>query len=156
MAITNSLPSQNRPPKSSKSDKINYGARDLAYWTNVMGLFAKGVNPKKFCGEGHATLEEVSAMWGLKKQNGYKFNNPNLDVKVKAQAEELHFKFYPINEKITNNKFGYKFCWDIVAEDRGKQVNWSTFGLDIAKENSWKECQEAAIENVSKYVKVKG
>ncbi len=85
-------------------------------------MFVEGVNPKKLCDEGHATLEKVSAMWGPKKQNGYKSNNPNLDVKVKAQAEELYFKFYPTNEKITNNEFGYKLCWDIVRDHKGKQV----------------------------------
>lgn len=36
------------PPKSLKSNKDDYGGRDLAYWTNVMGLFAKGADPKKF------------------------------------------------------------------------------------------------------------
>jgi len=82
MVAIDSLPSRSRPPKNSKSNETNYGGSDLAYWTN--GLFAKRANPKKLCDEGHATLEEVSAMWGPKKQNGYKFNNPNLDVKVKA------------------------------------------------------------------------
>lgn len=121
-----------------------------------MGLFAKGANPKKFCDEGHATLEEVSTMWGPNKQNGYKSNNHNLDVKVKAQAKKLYFKFYPTNEKITNNEFGCKLCWDIVAKHKYKQVNWSAFGLDIAKEKARKEHRKAIVENVSKYVKVEG
>jgi len=84
MVAINSLPSRSRPPKSSKSDETNYGGSDLAYWTNITGLFTEKANPKKLCDEGHAILEEVSTMWGPKKQNGYKFNNPNLDVKVKA------------------------------------------------------------------------
>jgi len=54
-----------------------------------MGLFAKRTNPKKFFDEGHATLEEVSTMWGPNKQNGYKSNNYNLDVKVNAQAKKF-------------------------------------------------------------------
>jgi hypothetical protein len=33
-------------------------ARDLAYWTNVMGLFVKGANPKKL----HS---ENSCLWKL-------------------------------------------------------------------------------------------
>jgi hypothetical protein len=49
-----------------------------------MGLFIKKIDPKKFCAKGHVTLEEVSTMWGSRKQNGYRSNNPNLDVKVKA------------------------------------------------------------------------
>jgi hypothetical protein len=49
-----------------------------------MGLSTKRANPKKLCVKGHATLEEVSAMWGSRKQNGYMSNNPNLNVKVKA------------------------------------------------------------------------
>jgi hypothetical protein len=62
MAANDSLPSRNRPPKSSKSNEVNYGGNDLAYWTNVMGSFAEGTNPKKLCDEGHATLEKVSTM----------------------------------------------------------------------------------------------
>ncbi len=156
MVANDSFPSRSKPPKSSKSNEVNYGGNDLAYWTNVMGLFVEGIKPKKFCDEGHVTLEKVSSMWSPKKQNGYKSNNPNLDVKVKAQAEELYFKFYPTNEKITNNEFGHKLFWDIVAKHKGKQVNWSTFGLDIAKQKAWKERQKIVVENVSKYVKVEG
>lgn len=104
-----------------------------------MGLFAEGTNPKKLCNESHATLEKVSTMWGLNKQNGYKSNSHNLDVKVKEQAGKLYFKFYLTNEKITNNEFGCKLCWDIVAKHKSKQVNWSALGLDIAKEKTRKE-----------------
>ncbi len=38
MATTDSLPSWGMPPKSSKSNKDDYGGRDLAYWTNVNGV----------------------------------------------------------------------------------------------------------------------
>jgi len=88
-----------------------------------MGLFTKGVDPKKLCDEGHVTFEEVSTMWGPRKQNGYRSNNHDLDVKVKARVEELYFKFYLVNEKITNNEFGHKLCWDIVTEHKGRQIN---------------------------------
>jgi hypothetical protein len=83
-------------------------------------------------------------------------NNLDLDVKVKAWAEELYFKFYPTNEKITNNEFGHKLCWGIIVEHKGKQVNWLALGLDITKEKAWRERWEATVENVSKYVKVEG
>jgi hypothetical protein len=82
--------------------------------------------------------------------------NLDVKVKVKARVEELYFKFYPTNEKITNNEFGHKLCWDIVANHKGKQVNWSTFGLDIAKEKARRERQKVVVENVNKYVKVEG
>jgi hypothetical protein len=95
-------------------------------------------------------------MWGPKKQNGYKFNNPNLDVKVKAWVQQFYFKFYPTNEKITNNEFGLRLCWDIVAKHKSKQVDCLTLGLDIAKEKVWREHWEAIVENVNKYVKVEG
>ncbi len=60
---------------------------------------------------------------GFKEQNGYMSNNLDLDVKVKAWVEELYLIFYPTNEKITNNEFGHKLCWGIVAKHKGKQVN---------------------------------
>jgi len=58
MVAIDSLPSRSRPPKNSKFDKVDYGDRDLAYWTNVMGLFAKGADPKKF-------HYEKSCLWKL-------------------------------------------------------------------------------------------
>jgi hypothetical protein len=38
-------------------------------------------------------------VFGLKKANGYRSNNPDLDPEVKMQVEELYFKFYPTNKK---------------------------------------------------------
>jgi hypothetical protein len=75
---------QGRSPKSSKFDEIDYGGKDLAYRTNVMGLFIEGADTKKLCDEGHITLDEVFTIWNLRKQNGYMSNNLDLDVKVKA------------------------------------------------------------------------
>jgi hypothetical protein len=116
MVIIDSFPSRSRPLKSSKSDEVDYGGKDLAYWTNVMGLSTARANTKNIFDEGHITLHEVFTMWSLRKQNGYKSNNLDFDVKVKAQGKELYFKFYPTNEKITNNEFGHKLCWGIVVE----------------------------------------
>jgi len=67
MATIDSFPSQSRPPKNSKCDKVDYCGRDLAYWTNVMELSTEGANLNKLCDEGHATLEKVSTMWGPRK-----------------------------------------------------------------------------------------
>jgi hypothetical protein len=50
------------------------------------------------------------------------------------QAEELYSKFYPINEKITNNEFGHKLYWGIVAKRKVVPVNRAFFGLEVAKE----------------------
>ncbi len=116
MVIIDSFPSRSRPLKSSKSDEVDYGGKDLAYWTNVMGLSTERANTKKFSNEGHITLQKVSTMWSPRKQNGYMSNNLDLIVKVKARAKELYFKFYPTNEKITNNEFGHKLCRGIVVE----------------------------------------
>ncbi len=55
-------------------------------------------------------------MFGPKKANGYRSNNLDLNPEVKMQVEELYFKLYPTNEKITNNEFGDKLYWGIVAE----------------------------------------
>ncbi len=49
-----------------------------------------------------------------------------------------------------------KLCWCIIAKHKSKQVNWSTLGLDIAKEKTQKECKKVVVENVNKYVKVEG
>jgi hypothetical protein len=38
-------------------------------------------------------------MFGLKKANGYRSNNPYFNHDVKMQAKELYSKFYPTNEK---------------------------------------------------------
>ncbi len=51
---------------------------------------------------------------------------------------------------------GINFVGGIIAEHKGKQVNWLALGLDITKEKAWRERWEATIENVSKYVKVEG
>jgi len=64
----------------------------------------------------HITLDEVVIMFGPKKADGYRSNNLDLDPEVKMQVEELYFKLYPINEKITKNEFGDKLYWGIVAK----------------------------------------
>jgi hypothetical protein len=57
-------------------------------------------------------------MFGLKKVNGYKSNNHEIDPEVKMQIEKFYFKFYPTNEKITNNEFGHKLCWGLWQNER--------------------------------------
>ncbi len=74
----------------------------------VMKLPRFGIKSKKLIKDGHITLYEVVAVFGPKKANGYRSNNPNFDLEVKMQTKELYFKLYLINEKITNNKFGHK------------------------------------------------
>jgi hypothetical protein len=63
MVATDSFPSQGRPPKSSKCDEVDYGGRDLTYWTNVVELFTERADPKKLCDDGHVTFEKVYTMW---------------------------------------------------------------------------------------------
>jgi hypothetical protein len=48
----------------------------------------------------------------------------------------LYSKFYPTNEKITNNEFGHKLYWGIVAKQKVIPVNWASFGLEVAKEKA--------------------
>jgi len=55
-------------------------------------------------------------MFGPKKANGYRSNNPDFNPEVKIQVEELYSKFYSANEKITNNEFGHKLYWGIMAK----------------------------------------
>jgi hypothetical protein len=74
-----------------------------------------GIQPKKLVEDRHITLVEVVVVFGPKKANGYRFKNHDLDIEVKMQAEKLYSKFYPTNEKITNNEFGHKLYWGIVA-----------------------------------------
>jgi len=88
-----------------------------------MKLLRFGIEPKTLVENGHITLGEVVVLFGPKKVDGYRSNNPTLDLEVKMQAEELYFKFYLINEKITNNEFGHKVYWGIVAERKVVPVN---------------------------------
>jgi hypothetical protein len=74
----------------------------------VTKLLRFGKQLKKLVEDGHITLDEVVVVFGLKKANGYRSNNPDLDLEVKMQVEKLYSKFYPINEKITNNEYGHK------------------------------------------------
>ncbi len=62
-------------------------------------------------------------MFGLKKANGYRSKNLNLDLEVKMQAKQLYSKFYLTNEKITNYEFGHKLYWGIVAKQKAIPVN---------------------------------
>jgi len=71
----------------------------MTYWTMVMNLPRFWIQPKKLVEDGHITLDEVVVVFGLKKANGYRSNNPDLDPEVKMQVEELYFKFYPTNKK---------------------------------------------------------
>ncbi len=75
-------------------------------------------------------------MFGLKKANGYRSNNPDLDPEVKMRVEELYFKLYPTNEKIINNEFGHKLYWGIVVERKAIPMNWASLGLEVAKEKA--------------------
>jgi hypothetical protein len=102
--------------KKLKKKDVNYGDRDITYWTMVMKLPRFGIQPKKLVEDGHITFDKVVVMFGLKKANGYRSNNLDLNPKVKMQAEELYSKFYSANEKITNNEFGHKLYWGIVAK----------------------------------------
>jgi hypothetical protein len=52
------------------------------------------------------------------------------------QAEKLYSKFYPTNEKITNNEFGHKLYWGILANRKVVPVNSASFGLEVAKEKA--------------------
>lgn len=75
-------------------------------------------------------------MFGLKKANDYRSNNPDLDPKVKMQVKQLYSKLYPTNEKITNNEVGHKLYWGIVAKQKVVPVNWASLGLEVAKEKA--------------------
>jgi hypothetical protein len=101
--------------KKLKKKNVNYDCRDMTYWTTVMKLFRFGIQPKKLAEDGDITLDEVVLVFGPKKANGYRSNNHDLDPKVKMQVEKLYSKFYPTNEKITNNEFG-----QTILEDCGK------------------------------------
>jgi hypothetical protein len=81
------------------------------------------IQPKKLVEDGHITLDEVVVVFGPKKANGYRSNNPDLDLEVKMQAKELYSKFYLTNEKVTNNEFGHKLYWGIVAKQKVVPVN---------------------------------
>jgi hypothetical protein len=122
--------------KKLKKKDVNYGSRDMTYWTMVMKLPRFGIQPKKLIEDGHITLDEVVIMFGPKKANGYRSNNLDLDPKVKMQVEELYFKLYPTNEKIKNNEFGDKLYWGIVVERKVVLVNWASLGLEVAKEKA--------------------
>jgi hypothetical protein len=102
----------------------------------VMKLPRFGIQPKKLVEDGHITLDEVAIVFGLKKANSYRSNNPNLDLEVKMRTEELYFKFYPTNEKITNNEFGHKLYWGIVVEQKAIPMNSASLGLEVAKEKA--------------------
>jgi len=80
-----------------------------------MKLTRFGIQPKKLVEDGHITLDEVIVVFGPKKANGYKSNNPDFDPKVKMQTKKLYSKFYPTNEKITNNEFGHKLYWGFLS-----------------------------------------
>ncbi len=95
----------------------------MTYWTMVMKLPRFGIQPKKLVEDGHITLDEVVVVFGPKKANGYKSNNLDFDPKVKMQAKKLYSKFYPTNEKITNNEFGHKLYWGIVAKQKVIPMN---------------------------------
>jgi hypothetical protein len=75
-------------------------------------------------------------VFGLKKADNYRSNNPNLDPEVKMRTEELYFKFYLTNEKITNNEFGHKLYWGIVVEQKAIPMNSASLGLEVAKEKA--------------------
>ncbi len=79
---------------------------------------------------------EVVVVFGPKKANGYRSNNPNLNPEVNMQDEELYSKFYPTNEKITNNEFGQKLYWGIMAKQKDVPVNWASLGLEVAREKA--------------------
>jgi len=51
----------------------------MTYWTMVMKLLRFGIQPKKLVENGHITLDEVVVVFGPKKANGYKSNNPDVD-----------------------------------------------------------------------------
>jgi hypothetical protein len=55
---------------------------------------------------------------------------------VKVWLKKIYFKIYLANEKIINNEFGHKLCWDIVAQWKGVLIKWSTLSLDMAKEKT--------------------
>jgi hypothetical protein len=109
--------------KKTPKKNVNHGGHDMTYWTMVMKLRRFGIQPKKLVEDGHITLDEVVVVFGLKKANGYKSNNPDVDPKVKMQAKKLYSKFYPTNEKITNNEFGHKLYWGIVAKQKVVPMN---------------------------------
>jgi len=52
------------------------------------------------------------------------------------RTEELYFKFYLTNEKITNNEFGHKLYWGIVVEQKAIPMNSASLGLEVAKEKA--------------------
>jgi hypothetical protein len=79
--------------------------------------------PKKLVEDGHITLDEVVVVFGPKKANDHRSNNPDLDPEMKIQAKKLYSKFYPTNEKITNNEVGHKLYWRIVAKRKAVPMN---------------------------------
>ncbi|KAG0571843.1 hypothetical protein KC19_VG047600 [Ceratodon purpureus] len=121
-----------------KSSEVDYGGRDVGYWTGVMQLDNNGVPPSKTFEDKHLTLEEVIATFGPPKNSGYRCNYNLLDHDVRRRALDLYCIFYPHYEehgilKVCNNKFPHKLYWGIVAERKKIMVNWCAFGLDVAK-----------------------
>jgi hypothetical protein len=51
-----------------------------------MKLFRFGIQPKKLVKNGHITFDEVVVVFGLKKLNGYRSNNLDLDPEMKMQV----------------------------------------------------------------------
>ncbi len=123
-------------PNKKSVEEVDYGGRELIYWINVQKMSSDGIDPKKLIEEGHITLEEVSAVFGEKKQNGYKARNLDLLPEVKKRVDDLYRKFYPSNGKVTNNEYGRQLCWGIVAERKGVKVCWAALGLKVAKKKA--------------------
>ncbi len=69
--------------KKFKKINVDYGGRNMTYWTMVMKLPKFGIKSKKLIKDGHITFDEVVVMFGPKNANGYKSNNLNFDPKVK-------------------------------------------------------------------------
>ncbi len=65
--------------KKLRKKNVNYGSRDMTYWTMVMKLPRFGIQAKKLVEDGHITLDEVITIFGPKKANGYRSNNLDLD-----------------------------------------------------------------------------
>ncbi len=57
----------------------------------------------------------------------------------------MYSKFYPTNEKITNNEFGHKLYWGIVAKQKVVPMNWVSLGLEVAKDKARRGLQGAQI-----------
>lgn len=103
--------------------------------------------------DGHITLEEVSAVFGEKKQNGYIAKNPDILPEVKKRVDELYQKFYPSNDKVTNSDYGHQLCWDVVAERKVVKVCWAVLGLKVAKEKARRDKNIGLGEDGHKVIK---